>query len=182
MSRLTPFQTVGPYFDIFLRARKPSGPLVDDGTGIVIAGRLLDGAGAPVPDGLIETWQADAEGLYPHPEDPRAADAGFVGYAWCHTDRDGGFRLDAVRPGAVAGPGGRMQAPHILISVMARGILTRYVTRMYFEGDPANDRDPILALVPEARRGSLMARDSGDGGYRFDLVLQGPGETVFFDL
>jgi protocatechuate 3,4-dioxygenase alpha subunit len=180
---LTPFQTVGPYFDILLRSRRPSGTPGHGATDIVIEGRLLDGAEAAVPDGLIETWQADAAGRYPHPEDPRAADAeaDSCGYAWCHTDQDGWFRLRGVRPGAVPGPDGRMQAPHILVSVMARGILTRYITRMYFDGDPANDRDPILALVPEPRRGSLMARPGGDGRYRFDIVLQGPGETVFLD-
>ncbi len=184
MPGLTPFQTVGPYFDILLRSRQPSGPLADDATGIVIEGRLLDGAGEAVPDGLIETWQADTGGRYRHPGDPRSADAdaGFTGYSWCHTDREGAFRLHGVRPGPVPGPDGQMQAPHVLISVMARGILTRYVTRMYFDGDPANAQDPILGVVPEARRASLLARGGGAGRYQFDIVLQGSGETVFLDI
>ena len=184
MPGLTPFQTVGPYFDILLRSRRPQPEPAEDPSAIVIEGRLLDGAGEPVSDGLIESWQADAAGRYRHPEDPRAPAglAAFSGYAWCHTDPDGGFRLHGVRPGAVPGPDGKPQAPHVLVSVMARGILTRYITRMYFDGDPANERDPVLGLVPRARRGSLLARAATGNRYRFDIVLQGPRETVFLDV
>jgi protocatechuate 3,4-dioxygenase alpha subunit len=163
---LTPFQTVGPFFDILLRTRHPSTVPDGDAPALRVEGRLVDGAGAPVSDALVESWQTEAGGHY----------------AWCHTDREGGFRLEAVMPGPVAGPDGRPQAPHVLVSVMARGILTRYVTRLYLDGHVANDSDPILALVPPARRATLMARPDGDGRCRFDIVLQGARETVFFDV
>jgi protocatechuate 3,4-dioxygenase, alpha subunit len=185
VSHVTPFQTVGPFFEVALRTRAELGMVHTDtrGARITIEGVLLDGAGSPIPDGLVELWQADADGRYAHPDDPRGADAdrSFSGYGWRHTAADGGFRFDTIKPGAVEGPGGRMQAPHIMVSVMGRGILTRFVTRLYFEDEPANDGDPILALVPAARRETLIARRTAEGRYRFDIRIQGPGETVFFD-
>jgi protocatechuate 3,4-dioxygenase alpha subunit len=159
--------------------------LRDDTRGerIAIEGVLFDGAGSPMPDGLIEIWQADANGRYAHPDDPQSAEAdpSFSGYGWRHTTAEGGFRFDTIKPGAVEAPDGRMQAPHIMVSVMGRGILTRFITRLYFEDEAANDRDPILALVPVARRDTLIARRTAEGSYRFDIRIQGPGETVFFD-
>lgn len=185
MSRVTGFQTVGPFFEVTLRTRaevqmvRPE----TEGERITIEGVLFDGAGSPVPDGLVEIWQADANGRYAHPDDPRGAEADptFSGYGWRHTKADGGFRFDTIKPGAVEAPDGRLQAPHIMVSVMGRGILTRFVTRLYFADDAANERDPILALVPAARRDTLMATRTADGRYRFDIRIQGPGETVFFD-
>ena len=137
-----------------------------------------------MPDALVETWQADGNGRYRHPDDRRAqpVDPTFSGYGWAHTRADGGFTFETIKPGRVPGPDGGEQAPHVLVSVMARGILTRFVTRMYFEDEASNAQDAILALVPEARRQTLIARRSGEGRYRFDLVMQGPGETVFFDV
>jgi protocatechuate 3,4-dioxygenase alpha subunit len=185
-SRITGFQTVGPFFEVALRTRAEMHMVQADtrGTRITIEGVLLDGAGAPIRDGLVELWQADADGRYAHPEDPRRAEAdpSFSGYGWRHTNEDGGFRFDTIKPGAVAGPDGRPQAPHIMVSVMGRGILTRFITRLYFEDEAANDRDPILALVPAGRRDTLMAGRTGEGQYRFDIRIQGPGETVFFDV
>ena len=182
---LTPFQTAGPFFDVMLRSRAEMQMVQPDTRGhrITIEGLLLDGGGAPIHDGLVELWQADAEGRYAHPDDPRSAeaDASFYGYGWRHTNEDGSFRFDTIKPGAVVAPGGGMQAPHILVSVMARGVLTRFITRLYFEDEPSNDRDPILALVPAARRNTLIARRAGEGRYRFDIRVQGPEETVFFD-
>jgi protocatechuate 3,4-dioxygenase, alpha subunit len=185
-TRLTGFQTVGPFFEVGLRTRAAMQMVREDTRGqrITIEGVLFDGSGSPMPDGLVEVWQADAEGRYAHPEDPRGgeADPSFCGYGWCHTTQGGSFRFDTIKPGAVKGPGGRMQAPHIMVSVMGRGVLTRFITRLYFEDEAANERDPILALVPAARRDTLMARSVGGGRYRFDIRIQGPGETVFFDV
>jgi protocatechuate 3,4-dioxygenase alpha subunit len=146
-------------------------PFPEVGAGrIVIEGVLRDGAGTPVPDGLLETWQADSAGRYqPH-----------QGAGRIPTDQDGRFRLDTVMPGAIGGAS--PQAPHIVVRVLARGILTRLLTRIYFPGEPGNDRDPVLLTVPEPRRPRLLAEPIGPDRYRFDIVLQGPGETVFFDV
>lgn len=178
MADLTPFQTIGPYFAVAMPAPGLD-DLADDavpGERIRIEGRLLDGAGDPIPDGLIETWQANAQGHY------RLPDHGFVGFGRVPTDSAGAFALDTVRPGSVSGPGGTTQAPHLVVSVLARGILTRLVTRIYFADEPANQSDPVLRLVPEARRRTLIAEPATDGTFRIDLVLQGPNETVFFDV
>ncbi len=186
-SSITSFQTVGPFFEVALRTRAEMHMVQADtrGTRVTIEGVLLDGAGSPIRDGLVELWQADADGRYAHPDDPGGAEAdpSFAGYGWRHTKEDGGFRFDTIKPGRVAGPDGRLQAPHIMVSVMGRGVLTRFITRLYFEDEAAaNDRDPILALVPTGRRGTLIARRTGEGYYRFDIRIQGPDETVFFDV
>lgn len=187
MSPLTPFSTVGPFFRLLLRGRREdTDTLVGEATRgrrVTIEGTLLDGAGAPIDDGLVEIWQADANGRYPHPADPNAAsaDPAFGGYGRAATGTDGRFTFHTITPGAVPGPDGRLQAPHVLVSVLARGIMTRCWTRIYFEDEPANGEDAILRLVPEARRRTLLARPLGDGRYRFDIVVQGEGETVFFD-
>ena len=194
---LTPFQPVGPYFHVMLDGLgRVSRLLRDDAIGerITIVGVLRDGAGQPVPDGMIELWQADAEGRYAHPEDPRmpSADAGFWGYGRLDTDDAGCYRFETIKPGRVPGPDGTPeQAPHILVSVYAPGILKRCVTRMYFDGDPANEADPVLQLVPADRRHTLLAKRDGTPGaeapakaasYVFDIFLQGENETVFFDI
>ena len=187
MSRLTPFSTVGPFFKVMLRDRSEgTDSLVTDaarGVRISIEGRLTDGAGEAILDGLAEIWQADAEGRYRHPDDPRgaAADPAFSGFGRVSTGVDGTFAFHTIKPGAVPGPDGRAQAPHVLVSVLARGIMTRCWTRIYFDDEPANAQDPVLQLVPESRRDTLIARTVADGNYRFDIVLQGERETVFFD-
>jgi len=192
---VSPFQTVGPYFDIFLRNRVPLRMVTPETRGqrISIDGVLYDGAGMVIPDGLVEIWQADADGRYAHPDDPRgaSADPSFYGYGWRHTDAAGGFHFDTIKPGRIAAPssspsapspgGGGQQAPHIMVSVMGRGILTRFITRLYFDDEGANAQDPVLQLVPEARRRTLIARTTSPGQYRFDIRLQGADETVFFD-
>jgi protocatechuate 3,4-dioxygenase alpha subunit len=170
----TPSQTVGPYLSIGLPWE--DGPdVVPEGTAgeILIWGTVFDGAGAIVPDALIETWQADANGRFDHPDDPRGAVKGFRGFGRCPTDNDGSYSIRTVMPGPLPG-----QAPHIDVSVFARGLLHRVVTRIYFADDAS---DPVLASVPEERRSTLIAVKSG-GGYRFDVRLQGEGETVFFDV
>ena len=147
---------------------------------------VLDGEGAPIPDAMIEIWQADAEGKYNHPADwqEKVADVECSGFGRLATDENGMCVFETVRPGRVAGNDGGLQAPHLEISVFARGVLNRLVTRAYFEGDPANLEDPILALVPAERRATLMAhadsRNAGD--WRFEIRLCGEDETVFFDV
>lgn len=182
MTGATPFQTVGPFFRfglVFDGCSEIVGS--PDGTRVVIEGTVRDGAGAPVPDALIETWQADSSGCYHHPEDGRAVTAAaFDGFRRTATDPEGRFSLTTVMPGPVPGPGNRQQAPHLVVGVFARGLLTRLVTRIYFDGEAANDQDPILELVPAERAPTLIAKRVADGRYRFDLVLQGKDETVFF--
>ena len=145
---------------------------------------MRDGAGTPVPDSLIEIWQANAAGRYAHPDDhqPKPLDPNFTGYGRAPTDAEGRFSIATIMPGRVPGPGGELQAPHLLIDILARGILTRLVTRVYFEDEASNDEDPVLALVPVERRHTLLAKHEGRDRYRFDLVLQGDDETVFFDV
>lgn len=178
----TPAQTVGPYLGIGLPW--PDGPyVVAEGTpgAIRLHGRVFDEAGAPVPDALVETWQADPDGRFDHPDDPRGAVPGFRGFGRCPTDDDGGYEILTRKPGPVPGPDGARQAPHVDVSVFARGLLHRLVTRVYF-GDEAeaNAADPVLRGLPEPdRRGTLIAMPDGNG-YRFDIHLRGTHETVFF--
>ena len=137
-----------------------------------------------MPDALVEIWQADSEGRYAHPADGRPlASNSFRGFGRCPTAKDGGFQFSTIVPGSVAGPDGTTQAPHINVGVFSRGILKRLFTRIYFAGNPANAKDPILALVPAPRRDALMAKPdpAKPALYRFDIRLRGPGETVFFD-
>ncbi len=145
---------------------------------------VYDGAGTPVPDHLIETWQADPNGRFRdlHGYGERSGLEGFRGFARCGAeDGDGSYEIVTVKPGRVPGPDGSLQAPHIDVSVFARGMLHRCVTRIYFADEAANESDPVLRSVPAARRQTLVAQPEGDG-YRFDIRLQGPGETVFFDI
>jgi protocatechuate 3,4-dioxygenase alpha subunit len=182
----TPSQTVGPYFAIGLPW--PEGPFaVPSGTpgAITISGMVFDGAGQPVPDTLIEIWQADSDGHFAdlHGYGGPSALAGFRGFArYGQEDGDGRYEILTVKPGPVPGPGGHPQAPHIAISVFARGMLNRCVTRLYFgDEEQANAADHVLARVPEARRSTLIARPVS-GGYEFDIRLQGRDETVFFAI
>jgi len=182
----TPSQTIGPFFERLLREeqRVLAGPGAA-GERIRIEGRLLDGDGVPVPDGMVEIWQADAHGRYHHPLDRRDSpiDPAFSGFGRAGTDDDGRFWFETVRPGAVPYRDGVYQAPHVMMTVFARGLLDHLVTRLYFADDPRTEADPVLARVPPARRPTLLARREGDA-YRFDVVLQGPieRETVFFSF
>jgi protocatechuate 3,4-dioxygenase, alpha subunit len=182
--QLTPSQTVGPYFSIGL-TWEDGAFVVPEGTpdAIWIRGRVYDGEGESVPDAMIESWQADPEGRYNHPEDPRGGEASdFRGFARAPTDAEGRFGIHTVKPGPVPAPGGATQAPHLDLSVFARGLLNRVVTRIYFADErDLNAADPVLRSVPEARRGTLLAEPAEDG-YRFDVHLQGEGETVFFAI
>ena len=158
------------------------------GNRIEIAGNVWDNKGEPIIDGLIEIWQANAAGRYAHPEDNRAdieLDPYFLGFGRCALDSSGGFRFRTVRPGRVPGPGNTLQAPHIALGIVGPGFLKRLATRVYFSDCRAeNAEDPILALVPDERRSTLIAaKDHGrENLYRFDIRLGGERETVFFDI
>jgi len=185
---VTPSQTTGPYFA--MRLPWLEGPfVVPEGTpgAVTIIGRLFDGAGDVIPDGLIETWQAGPDGRFAHPDDPRgpvpAGYGAFRGFGRCPTARDGSFKLVTLKPGALPFGDGRVEAPHIDVSVFARGLLDRCVTRVYFPDEAAlNGADPVLAAVPADRRPTLIAVPLADGLLEFDVHVQGDRETVFFDL
>lgn len=179
-------QTVGPYLHIGLtwltvRNIAPRGVAGDR---VAIQGRLLDGDGAPVNDGLIEIWQANAFGRYADPQDgqKKRLDKRFRGFGRIPTDGRGAFRFTTIKPGAVPGPMGRPQAPHLVVTVFMRGLLKQLATRMYFPDDPANLRDPLLSLVPASRRPTLIAQPKSRSVLEWNIVLQGKGETVFFDF
>ena len=185
---LTPSQTVGPYFS--MRLPWPEGPYVVEPSSpgaVTIYGRLLDGAGDPIPDGLIETWQADPGARLAHPDDPRGpvpdGDLTIRGFGRCPTGHDGTYKIVTLKPGPLPAGDGRSEAPHIDVSVFARGMLDRSVTRIYFPDETtANDADPVLQTVPAERRHTLVAAPAGGNLLRFDIRMQGQDETVFFDL
>ena len=181
----TPAQTVGPFFHFSLTAQQKLGRMAGPaarGERIRLAIRVFDSEGTPAPDAMIELWQADANGKYEHPEDTQAQapDPDFCGFGRLQTDESGGCVFDTVRPGRVPAAGGERQAPHINVIVLARGVLAPLFTRLYFADDAANAADGVLALVPEDRRETLMAR-LRDRAWRFDIHLSGDRETVFFD-
>jgi protocatechuate 3,4-dioxygenase alpha subunit len=169
MRGTTPPQTIGPFFAVLLPDRglvsilPPGSP----GPRVTVAGTVADGDGAPVSDALVEIWQGGA---------------GLHGFGRTPTDGAGGFAFETIKPGPVPGPDDRTQAPHLVVGLSARGLLTRLVTRVYFDDEPANEHDPRLMCVPPHRRATLISVGEGAGRYRFDIVLQGPRETVFFDV
>ncbi len=187
---ITPSQTVGPFFAYALtpNGRYPFETLAGNdmavpgaaGEVVTISGRVLDGEGKPVADAFLEIWQADGEGRYP--AGGASGNTGFRGFARAETLDEGRFEVRTVKPGPVPAPGGGLQAPHLCIGLFARGVLRRLYTRLYFPEDGAmHAGDAVLALVPAERRDTLIARRSGDGRYVFDIVLNGPDETVFFE-
>ena len=204
MSELTPSQTVGPYFAYGLtpEGRKTWKPgdlynwketvgdnlVTPDATGerIRIEGVIYDGDGKPITDAMIEIWQADAQGRYADPRNGTALpNAKFKGFGRSATDDNGMFAFDTIKPGAVPGPDGKTQAPHIVVCIFSRGMLRQVYTRLYFADEAANATDPILSLVPADRRATLIARREMQNGkplYRFDIRVQGEGETVFFEI
>jgi protocatechuate 3,4-dioxygenase alpha subunit len=182
---LTPSQTVGPYLSIGLFGGPISGRLVEesDPRAIRISGVLLDGADDPVPDGMVEIWQANAAGRYAHPVDDREdvpLEDGFTGFGRSGTDAAGRFEFITVKPGPVPWMDGRLQAPHLLVGVFARGLLKRVATRAYFPDEAeANAADPVLLGLEPEQRATLVA-EAEAGGLRFDIVLQGARQTTFF--
>lgn len=197
----TPSQTVGPFFhyglpwkggadlvgqsdmgarpELFpeahyvLNLSSPTGTPV--GEVIELTGRVFDGAGAPVPDAMIEIWQADAAGRY---AGEPGSDPHFVGFGRAATAEDGSYRFRTILPGSI----GAGHAPHVALSVFGRGLIKRLATRLYFDGQAGNEADPVLSAVPVERRATLIATASGDGAWTLDIALQGEQETVFFDL
>jgi protocatechuate 3,4-dioxygenase, alpha subunit len=185
--RATPSQTVGPYFHLGMTQVKKdnlAGPGVS-GENVTIRGGVFDGDGNGVSDSLVELWQADAQGHYAHPEDPQAKSvaAGFRGFGRVSTDAKGTFTFTTVKPGRVPGPGGGLQAPHIVVIVFARGLLKHLITRIYFPDEASNAEDAVLQLVPGERRCTLIAKRApgAPNNLEWNVVLQGEGETVFFD-
>lgn len=194
----SPSQTAGPYVHIGLTPNfaEITGVYPDDlgtsmvndktkGERITITGRVLDGTGTPLKDALVEIWQADADGLYNSPSEMRgSADANFTGWGRCPSGMDNGvFRFETIKPGRVPYPDGRMQAPHVTLWIVARGINIGLQTRMYFpEEEAANAEDPILGRVEHRIRVGTLIAQKVEGGYSFDVHLQGDKETVFFDI
>jgi protocatechuate 3,4-dioxygenase, alpha subunit len=184
----TPGQTVGPFFALGLDRPEWADMTRHnpEGERITIEGRVLDGDGAPVPDALIELWQANAAGRYDHAEDAQAdktIDPNFHGYGRVATDSQGNFKIVTIKPGPVPGRGNALQAPHISVAFFARGLLRQLHTRIYFSDEPANGSDPLLASIDdEGVRRTLIARRVAGGAYRFDFILQGDGETAFLDI
>jgi len=184
----TTSQTVGPYFKIGLQWLNRDN-LVGEGVSgerVTIQGRVFDGDGVPVPDAILEIWQANAHGKYDHPEDTqdKPLEPGFKGYGRIPSDKQGVFRIATIKPGPVPGPDGKEQAPHLVVSVFMRGLERRLVTRIYFPDEPRNAVDFILNLVEPARRSTLIAKKTagGPGTLEWNVVLQGSDETVFFDV
>ena len=190
---LTASQTVGPFFaPCLLREDALRNVLTGPetvGERIRIEGRVFDGDGAPVPDALVEIWQADERGRYNHPDDAGTAplDSDFSGFGRSGTEEDGSYWFETIKPGPVPFNAQQWQAPHIVVTIFARGLLNHLVTRLYFADEPTNASDPILQLVPDERRATLLAGRASEGEgetntYRFDIILQGTGETAFFNL
>ena len=193
---ITPSQTVGPFFAYGLTSNGKydwndafTNNLVTpdvSGERIRVEGRVFDGDGQPVPDAMLEIWQADAQGRFSDPKDKRALpNSAFKGFGRCGTDPNGGYAFETIKPGPVPDPDGKPQAPHLLLAIFARGILLHLYPRIYLDGEATNAADPVLALVPADRRRTLIAvREPGAGNavYRLDIHLQGDNETVFFDV
>jgi len=175
----TTSQTVGPYLHIGLTwlIIEDLAPAGVAGERVSIAGRIIDGDGKPVDDAAVEIWQANADGKYGQKD--------FRGFGRSATDGKGAFRFRTLKPGRVPGPAGsppgKLQAPHIAVNVFMRGLLKQLVTRIYFPDDAANAEDPVLALVPAERRGTLIAKKAKPGVLEWNVILQGRNETVFFD-
>jgi protocatechuate 3,4-dioxygenase alpha subunit len=184
----TPGQTVGPFFALGLDRPEWSDLTRNnpDGERITIEGRVLDGDGTPVPDAMLELWQANAAGRYNHDADEQSdkkLDPNFLGYGRVATDAQGRFRIATIKPGPVPGRGNALQAPHVSVAFFARGLLKQLYTRIYFSDEPANAADPLLSAIEDAEvRGTLVAHKGENGAYRFDIVLQGINETAFLDI
>jgi protocatechuate 3,4-dioxygenase, alpha subunit len=187
----TPSQTVGPFFHLGCTAshcvKRIAGPDAK-GEHVRLTIRVIDGEGLPVDDAMIEIWQADAEGRYSEVA-VGATDAGFGGFGRSATDKNGSCVFETIKPGRVPDGTGKLQAPHLNVSVFARGVMNRLTTRIYFSDDPANEECPILALVPEERRRTLTAHRGSSKSdsnrvedWHFDVHLCGDAETVFFDV
>ena len=183
--RASTSQTIGPYLRIGLEwmVIEDLAPQGVAGERVRIEGRVIDADGKPVNDAAVEIWQANSQGKYASPEDPqdKPVEKAFRGYGRSLSDDAGSFRFRTIKPGRVPGPGGKLQAPHLTVTIFMRGLLKQLQTRIYFPDDPANADDPVLNLVPAERRSSLVARKRADGALEWNVVLQGKNETVFFE-
>ena len=183
---LTPSQTVGPYLHMVFgwTAERDIAPAGIPGERITIEMHVFDHDGLPLKDAMIELWQANAAGRYNHAEDTQAKplDATFQGFGRLSTDANGRVVFHTIKPGAVPGLGNSLQAPHMNVSVLGRGLLNRLATRIYFPGETLNDTDAVLGLVPAAHRPTLMAVPGAAGAYQFDVHLGGEHETTFFEV
>lgn len=182
----TPSQTAGPFLHLGLTDPHSVASVAGKGAKgepVWLTFRVLDGDGAAVPDAMIEVWQADCEGEYSSGAGP-SGDAASRGFGRLATAEDGSCTFETIKPGRVPGPGDTLQAPHVNVSVFARGLLKRLSTRVYFADEPANAEDSVLALVPEVRRATLLARPdpARDRGWIFEVRMRGENETVFFDV
>jgi protocatechuate 3,4-dioxygenase alpha subunit len=186
--RPTSWQTVGPFFNIGMKSRYVCDLAGANAVGqrITVSGRVFDGDGTPIPDGVIEIWQANAYGKYAHPEDTqeKPLDPAFSGHGRVPTGDRGQFEFITVKPGSVSLPSGVPQAPHLSVSLMMRGLLRRLTTRIYFPNEPLNDNDEILQMVEPERRKTLILIPSADraGHFLWDIHMQGQAETVFFEF
>jgi protocatechuate 3,4-dioxygenase alpha subunit len=184
--RASTSQTIGPYLRIGLEWMQIEdvAPPGIAGQRVRIDGRILDGDGKPVNDSAVELWQANSHGKYASPEDgqDKPLEAAFRGYGRSLTDDAGVFRFRTIKPGRVAGPEGKLQAPHLVITIFMRGLLKQLLTRMYFPDEPTNADDPVLNLVPPERRATLIAKKTAEGTLEWNVILQGKNETVFFDF
>ena len=184
--RASTSQTIGPYLRIGLEwmVIEDLAPDGVPGERVRIEGRIVDADGKPVNDAAVELWQANSHGKYASPEDAQSKplDSAFRGYGRSLTDDAGHFRFRTIKPGRVPGPQGGTQAPHLNVTIFMRGLLKQLQTRVYFPDDPANADDPVLKLVPAARRATMIAKKRSDGALEWNVVLQGTNETVFFDF
>lgn len=186
----TPSQTVGPFYSIGLTGKIMNVLATEATTGqrIRIEGRVFDGDAKPVPDAMVEIWQANSYGRYNHPDDKqeKPLDVIFTGWGRSGTDENCLYSFETIKPGPVPGPDRTVQAPHINVVVFARGLLLHAYTRLYFADEPANANDPVLnSIKNKKRRQTLIAEREEKNGkiiYRFDIRLQGDHETVFFDM
>ncbi len=188
MLKQTPSQTVGPFFHPGLLHGGENVLVTEETTGqrIRIVGTVYDGDGQPIPDALLEIWQADASGFFNHPADPNCAraDKHFRGFGRTGTVNAGHFEFKTIKPGSVPGRDGQPQPPYIDVRVFSRGMLIHITTRLYFSDEAANAADPLLNSIEPERRATLIAvrEDTGDlPTYRFDIHMQGERETVFFE-
>ncbi|MCS6763852.1 MAG: protocatechuate 3,4-dioxygenase subunit alpha [Candidatus Protistobacter heckmanni] len=186
----TASQTVGPYLHIgldWLNSGEMAGPDVS-GERVTITGVLTDANDKPIPDGMVEFWQANAHGKHNHPDDPQKlpVEEGFLGFARMRTDAEGHFTISAIRPGRVPGADGKTpQAPHITVSVFVRSVLKRLATRIYFgdeAGAQANAEDAVLKLIPAEHHATLIAKPLGGGKFEWNVRIQSGAETVFFEV
>jgi len=179
-------QTVGPFFHVGPARSDHLGRMAGadtPGEAMRLRVRVLDGDGVPVNDALVEVWQADAAGACPPQPAAGQSPPSFSGFGRLATDDDGWCTFETVRPGAESGAEGVDQAAHVTVCLFMRGLLRHLYTRIYFAGDPALETDPLLGIVPEARRRTLLAHPGADGAtWEFTVRLQGDGETAFFDL